>query len=67
MLISKNDELRLHWGRYICREYNAKYFGSDRLYKFSIHWMNERANPDEPRVMNPKQTLWNHVCYDRKR
>jgi len=61
-----NDQLRLNWGRYICREYNARHFGKERLYKFSIHWMNELANPDSKRILQPKQTLWNHVCFDKK-
>jgi len=63
-----NDQLRLYMGRYICREFNARHFGDSRVWKFSIHWMSERADADRqelPRIQQEKQTLWNHVCYDR--
>jgi hypothetical protein len=65
MYFRNNDQLRLHWGRYICREYNAIHHGKDRVYRFSINWMSERAEPDNPRVMLPKQTIWNHMCYEK--
>lgn len=62
------EELRLHFGRWLCREYNARHSGDDRVYKFAIHWMNERVDlqkQDGTRYPNPKQTLWNHMCYEK--
>jgi len=62
---TNNDQLRLNWGRYICREFNARHFGKHQIYKFTIWWMSERAEPDKPRIPQAKQNLWNHVCYDK--
>jgi len=65
---SANDQLRLHLGRYICREFNNRHFGDSRVWRFSMHWMSERVDPNRqelPRVQQDKQTLWNHVCYDK--
>jgi hypothetical protein len=62
------EELRLNFGRWLCREYNSRHTGDDRLWKFSIHWMNERIDvqkQDGTRYPLPRQTLWNHMCYDR--
>jgi len=62
------EELRLHFGRWLCREFNARNFDNDRVHKFAIHWMNERIDTvkmDGTRYANPKQTLWNHLCYEK--
>jgi len=62
------EDLRLNFGRWLCREYNARHFGNDRLWKFAIHWMNERVDvqkQDGTRYPLPKQTLWNHMCYEK--
>jgi len=62
------EELRLNFGRWICREYNARHFDDDRVHKFAIHWMNERVDThkqDGTRYPLPRQTLWNHMCYEK--
>lgn len=62
------EELRLNFGRWLCREFNARNFDNDRVHKFSIHWMNERIDTqkqDGTRYPNPRQTLWNHLCYEK--
>lgn len=62
------EDLRLNFGRWLCREYNARHEGDDRLYKFEIHWMNERVDvqkQDGTRYPLPRQTLWRHMCYER--
>jgi len=62
------EDLRLNFGRWLCREYNSRHYGNDRLWKFSIHWMNERVDiqkQDGTRYPLPKQTLWNHMCYEK--
>jgi len=64
----QNEQLRLNYGRYICREYNSRHFGTERLYQFSIHWIAERAEVEWGTRREPysKQVLWNHICYDKK-
>jgi hypothetical protein len=62
------EDLRLNFGRWMCREYNSRHDGNDRVHKFSIHWMSERVDTqkqDGTRYPLPKQTLWNHMCYER--
>jgi len=62
------DELRLNFGRWLCREYNDRHWDDDRVYKFAIHWMSERVDVDKQdgtRYPMPRQTLWNHMCYDK--
>jgi len=63
-----NSELRLSWGRWLCREYNSVHTGADRLYLFSIHFMSERVDTDKmdgTRYLLQKMTLWNHICYEK--
>eukprot|EP01116_Phalansterium_solitarium_P011134 TRINITY_DN2673_c0_g2_i1.p1 TRINITY_DN2673_c0_g2~~TRINITY_DN2673_c0_g2_i1.p1 ORF type:complete len:697 (+),score=177.83 TRINITY_DN2673_c0_g2_i1:115-2205(+) len=64
----QNNLLRLNYGRYICREYNARHWGGAMLYKFSIHFISDQVDakrPDQPRRKLPHQTLWNHLCYEK--
>lgn len=64
----RNDVLRLNFGRWICRNYNARHSGEDRLYTFQLNYMSESYDglkPFAPRVAQPKQLLWNHRCYDK--
>ncbi|PRP89039.1 hypothetical protein PROFUN_02317 [Planoprotostelium fungivorum] len=60
----KNEVLRLHWGRFICREYNAKFEYLESLSTFSIKrkWISLHPETDE-RVQTPNfEVLWNHRC-----
>jgi len=61
-----NQLLRLHFGRWICREYNKVHRGSEKLYKFSL-WLISENDPDMDlkRSEIGKQILWNHICYDK--
>jgi len=62
------EDLRLNFGRWLCREFNNRNFDDKRLYKYNIHWMNERVDTtkqDGTRYPGAKQTIWSHVCYDK--
>jgi len=64
------EDLRLNFGRWLCREYNARHSGGERLYKYTIYWMNERVDlqkMDGTRYPGGKQTIWNHLCYEKPR
>jgi hypothetical protein len=37
----ENNALRLNFGRWICREYNSRHSGADRLWKFSLYFILE--------------------------
>jgi len=65
---SQREEIRLYFGRWFCREYNARHFGSKKLHKYSIHFMYERLNfekMDGSRYPPAKETIWNHICYEK--
>lgn len=61
-----NAAIRLHWGRYICREWNKRHGYYERVYEFKIWWLSRRVFLDGSRKDQPKQQLWHHVCYDTK-
>jgi len=64
----KNEQLRLYFGSYVCKEYNALHHGTERLYTFSLHMVTEDTNkwdPFAPRNRRPVQTLWRHLCFER--
>jgi len=59
------ETLRLNFGRYLCREYNSRHFGSKMLYKFTIHFVIEHQNADGTRTPYTHSPLWNHICYEK--
>jgi len=55
---------RLHFGRYICREWNARHAGAEQLTTFQITYMLEETLPDYRRQATPqKVVLWEHNCF----
>lgn len=63
------EEIRLYFGRWFCREYNSRYEGKDRLQRYSIHFMFERLDMnkmDGSRYPPARETIWNHLCYEKK-
>jgi len=59
------DEVRLSFGRYICREWNKRYHGQDRLWRFSLIFRSEENVLDGPAILLEPNTLWTHECYVR--
>ncbi|KAF2077349.1 hypothetical protein CYY_001352 [Polysphondylium violaceum] len=60
------DALRLELGRYICREFNSRHYGPEMLYKFSVYFVHEYQNLDGTVSASSHQSLWNHICYEKK-
>lgn len=54
---------RLHFGRYICREWNARHGGSEQLRTFRITYMLEQTLPNYQRPSPQKVVLWEHDCF----
>jgi hypothetical protein len=52
----------LHFGRYICREWNARHAGDEQLVNFQIIYMQEQTQPDYQSSVPQKVVLWNHRC-----
>lgn len=57
-----NKDLRLHLGRYICREWNARHTGDEQLVDFQITYMKEKTLPDYQRTTPEKVVLREHSC-----
>ncbi|MGI8909433.1 MAG: HTTM domain-containing protein [Rubrobacteraceae bacterium] len=54
---------RLHFGRYICREWNERHGGSEQLRTFKITYMSEETLPDYSEAAPVKSVLWEHSCF----
>jgi hypothetical protein len=57
-----NDALRNEFGRYICREWNARRTGAEELTNLQIVHMKVTTLPDYQRPTPEKVVLWNHDC-----
>jgi hypothetical protein len=65
---ARNQDLRLNFGRWLCREYLTHRSGDERLYKFRLWMLGDRLNPNDelgPRLSTGKRVLWDHRCYDK--
>lgn len=58
-------DLRRPFARYICREWNARHTGDERLATFQIVYMLETTQPDYRRTTPQKEVLWEHSCFRR--
>jgi hypothetical protein len=52
----------LHFGRYICREWNARHAGTEQPVDFQITYMKEQTLADYQLSALQKQVLWEHRC-----
>jgi len=57
-----NEALRNYFGRYICREWNARHTGAEELTNLQIVHMAVETLPDYQRTPPEKVVLWNHDC-----
>jgi len=63
---SKDSEsLRLNFGRYLCREWNARHRGASMLHTFTVHFVIESQRDDGTRTPFTHSPLWNHICYEK--
>lgn len=53
---------RLYFARYICREWNARHTGPERLVGFQITYMSEITQPNYQRSTPQKVVLRDHRC-----
>ena len=59
----RNEDMRLYFGKYICREWNARYQGSEQLTRFQLYLIEERTLPDYRTAEPRKIRLWSHRCF----
>jgi len=57
-----SDELRLQWGRYVCREWNARYGGDKRLKSHKTFYISWAVLPNMEREFRTLELQWDHVC-----
>ncbi|GAM22784.1 hypothetical protein SAMD00019534_059590 [Acytostelium subglobosum LB1] len=61
-----SEGLRLETGRYICRQFNSVNFGDKMLHSFTVYFVHEFMNLDGTVTAPQHQSLWNHICYEKK-
>ncbi len=59
----RHADQRLYFGRYICREWNARHAGAGQLETLQITYMLEKTLPDYQRATPKKVVLWEHSCF----
>jgi len=65
---AKNEQLRLHMARFICREFNTLHTGADRIHTFKLLMVTEVTDPYNPfaeRQKRPVHLLWHHMCFEK--
>eukprot|EP01112_Ceratiomyxa_fruticulosa_P004421 TRINITY_DN14980_c0_g1_i1.p1 TRINITY_DN14980_c0_g1~~TRINITY_DN14980_c0_g1_i1.p1 ORF type:complete len:695 (+),score=116.68 TRINITY_DN14980_c0_g1_i1:222-2306(+) len=65
LLSSRNADKRIHYGRYLCREWNwwDRHTGNDMLKSFKIIYFSEETLFDLQVATPVTITLWDHQCY----
>ena len=53
-----NSQIRLEYGRYICREWNARHSLGAQVYEFKIWWLSEFQVIDGTTEPREKELLW---------
>jgi len=56
------EDLRPHFGNYVCSEWNARHAGSEQLVSFDIVYMEEETQPTNRRVTPEKLVVYEHSC-----
>jgi len=62
----QRETLKLHFGRWLCRESAAKYPIAKRLKRFDWYLMTERLDTqkmDGTKIPSGKSPLWSHACF----
>jgi hypothetical protein len=57
-----NEDLRRYFGRYICREWNARHTGTEQLVDLQIVHMKVKTLPDYQRTVPEKVVIREHSC-----
>jgi hypothetical protein len=63
IMTRQHAEQSLHFGRYICREWNARHTRAEELMSFQIIYMLEETLPDYQNPTPQHRVLWNHDCH----
>ena len=62
--LGQHSDHRVHYGRYMCREWNAKHFGDEQVQSFWMYYMVENTPaPGEEFTEILSSKLHEHVCF----
>ena len=63
-------ELRLYWGKQLCRDWNREHAGDQRLETLQIYFIRERTPPpdqsEEPFDLE-RVKIWSHTCFKKSK
>jgi hypothetical protein len=62
LLPSENEELRRYFGRYVCREWDARHDQGEEVQSLQLHYMMEPTLPNYQAAEPSRKLLWNHRC-----
>lgn len=62
LLPSQHEELRRYFGKYVCREWDARHDEGEDLQRFQLYYMVEPTLPDYRTVDPSRVLLWRHRC-----
>jgi predicted DCC family thiol-disulfide oxidoreductase YuxK len=57
------EKHRLYYGQYLCRSWNTRHEGQNRLETFQIIFMKEVTQPDYLPSEAVREVLWTHECF----
>ena len=61
-------DMRLYYGKGLCRQINAERTGDDRLHTFEIWYMKEVTGPpEEGELPVVPVRIWTHYCFRNTR
>ena len=58
---------RLYYGKYLCRDWNARHQGQQRLKTFKLIFMRERTLPNYAPPTVERIVMWDHICFPKRR
>ena len=62
--LGQHSDHRVHYGRYMCREWNAKHFGDEQVQSFWMYYMVENTPaPGEEFTEILSAKLHEHACF----
>eukprot|EP01124_Arcella_intermedia_P024645 TRINITY_DN4210_c0_g1_i1.p1 TRINITY_DN4210_c0_g1~~TRINITY_DN4210_c0_g1_i1.p1 ORF type:complete len:661 (-),score=94.69 TRINITY_DN4210_c0_g1_i1:43-1989(-) len=61
-----NNHMRLTFGKYLCREFNARHDFEEHVWKFDIWLITRKVELTGEKVRTDKQRLWTHKCFEEK-
>ncbi len=66
LIQDKYENHRLYFGQYLCRTWNSKHIGEDRVNTFQVYFMLEKSTaPGNPKPIPEKTLIWDHYCFSK--